>query len=55
MREEMKVIDMAPALAERVRGGSREERFVGTADVRGRGEPLLQTTQSRSKHRPMRP
>lgn len=29
----LKTVDLAPGLAERVRNGKREERFVGTADV----------------------
>ena len=29
----MQTVDLAPDLAERVRNGKREERFVGTADT----------------------
>jgi flavin-dependent dehydrogenase len=29
----LRAIDLAPSLAERVRGGRREERFIGTADL----------------------
>ena len=29
----MRTLELAPELAERVRGGQREERFIGTADL----------------------